>query len=236
MYWRVMVELSGVDGRVQAHEVHGGGCLPAACSAETLGLTQAQANQLLAELQRHLVQAQTEEYCRSRRRCPRCGAQRPLKDRRPRQLRSLFGVVAVHAPRFAPCRCRVGQRQILSPVGEIMPDRCTPDYERTLAEMGARLPYRRARTLLDDLFPLGTPPVVETIRQRTLRVGARLECHAAAPARFTPAAVTESITLSIDAGHIRAVPTYQVRTFEIIVAQASNDNGKHRVFASVPDE
>jgi hypothetical protein len=231
-----MVELSGADGSVQTLEVHVGGCLPHACSAATLGLTQAQAKQLLAELQRHLVQAQTEEYCRSRCSCPRCGVQRPLKDRRPRQLRSLFGVVTVRAPRFAPCRCSVTHRQTLSPVGEIMPDRCTPEYERTLAEMGARMPYRRARTLLDDLFPLGTPPMVETIRQRTLRVGARLECQTAAPARSTPAVAASSITLSIDAGHIRAVPTYQVRTFEIIVAQASNDNGKQLVFAGVPDE
>src|SRR5436309_3233794 len=91
MQWRVMVELSSADGSVQTCEVHVGGCLPAVCSAETLGLTQAQAKQLLAALQRHLVQAQTEEYCQSRRRRPRCGAQRPLKDRRPRQLRSLFG-------------------------------------------------------------------------------------------------------------------------------------------------
>jgi hypothetical protein len=236
MQWRMMVELSGTDGSVQTHEVHVGGCLPAACSAATLGLTQAQAKQLLSELQRHLVQAQTEEYCRSRRRCPRCGTHRPLKDRRPRQLRSLYGVVTVRAPRFAPCRCSVGHRQTLSPVGEIMPDRCTPEYERTLAEMGARLPYRRAQAVLDDLFPLGTPPVVETIRQRTLRVGARLECQAAAPSRSASAVAASSITLSIDTGHIRAVPTYQVRTFEIIVAQASNDNGKHMVFASVPDE
>ena len=119
MQWRMMVELSGTDGSVQTHEVHVGGCLPAACSAATLGLTQAQAKQLLSELQRHLVQAQTEEYCRSRRRCPRCGTHRPLKDRRPRQLRSLYGVVTVRAPRFAPCRCSVGHRQTLSPVGEI---------------------------------------------------------------------------------------------------------------------
>src|SRR5690242_2649735 len=141
MQWRMMVELSGTDGSVQTHEVHVGGCLPAACSAATLGLTQAQAKQLLSELQRHLVQAQTEEYCRSRRRCPRCGMHRPLKDRRPRQLRSLYGVVTVRAPRFAPCRCSVGHRQTLSPVGEIMPDRCTPEYERALAEMSAQLPY-----------------------------------------------------------------------------------------------
>src|SRR3954452_19197279 len=236
MEWGVVVELSGADGSVQTFEVHVGSCIPAACSAETLGLAQAQAKQLLAELQRHLVQAQTEEYCRSRRGCPRCGVQRPLKERRPRQLRSLFGVVTVHAPRFAPCRCSVTHRQTLSPAGEIMPDRCTSDYERTLAEMGARMPYRRAGALLDNLFPLGMPPVVETIRQRTLRVGARLECQAAASSRSTPAVAASSLTLSIDAGHVRAVPTHQVRTFEIIVAQASNDNGKHMVFASMPDE
>src|SRR4051794_3604818 len=236
MYWRVMMELRGADGSVQTHEVHVGSCIPAACSAETLGLTQAQAKQLLAELQRHLIQAQTEEYCRSRRRCPRCGAQRPLKDRRPRQLRSLFGVVVVHAPRFAPCRCSVGHCQTLSPVGEIMPDRCPLEYERTLAEMGAQLPYRRARALLDELFPLGTPPVVETLRQRSLRVGARLECQAAIPSRSTPAVAAGSMTLAVDTAHIRAVPTCQGRTFEIVVAQTSNDNGKHRVFASVPDE
>ncbi len=62
MNWRVMVELSGADGSMQTHEVPVGGGLAAACSAATLGLTQAQAKQLLAELQRYLVQAQTEEY------------------------------------------------------------------------------------------------------------------------------------------------------------------------------
>src|SRR5690348_17439406 len=51
-----------------------------------------------------------------------------------------------------------------------------------------------------------------------------LECQAAAPTRSTPAVAAKSITLSIDTGHIRTVPTYQVRTFEVIVAQASNDN------------
>jgi hypothetical protein len=46
-----MVELSGAGGSVQTLEMHVGGCLSAACSAETLGLTQVQAKQLLAELQ-----------------------------------------------------------------------------------------------------------------------------------------------------------------------------------------
>jgi hypothetical protein len=234
MRWRVMVELTGADGSVGVHEVYIGDCPAAVCSPETLGVNQAQAKDILAGVQLHLVQAQVEEYCESRRRCPRCRAQRPLKDRRPRRLRSLFGVIAVRAPRFAPCCCSETRHETLSPVGEIMPDRCTPEYERTLAGTGAMLPYRRARGVLDDSFPLGAAPVIETIRQRTLQVGARLECQALAPPRPAPPTAAKAITLSIDGGHVSSVRSYQARSFEVIVAQVSND--KQLVFASVPAE
>ena len=98
MKWRVMVELGGADGTVQLHEVSIGECTVAACSAETLGLSIAGGKTTLAGLQRQLVQAQTEEYCRCRRRCLHCGALRPLKDFRRRRLTSLFGDVEVRAP------------------------------------------------------------------------------------------------------------------------------------------
>ena len=107
MKWRVMVELTGVEGIVQLHEVSAGGSATAECSAETLGLTMAEGKMTLAGLQRHLVQAQAEEHCRSRRRCDYCGGPRPLKDFRRRRLTSLYGVVEVRAPRFDPCRCGV---------------------------------------------------------------------------------------------------------------------------------
>ena len=236
MQWQVVVELAGADGEVRRHEVYVGGNTAAVCSAETLGLRLAEAKQILAALQHHVVQAQAEEYCQARRRCPRCAAQTPLKDRRCRRLRSLFGVVEVHAPRFAPCPCSVSLRETLSPISEILPDRCTPYYERMLAKMGALLPYRRARTLLEELFPLGEPPMVETVRQRTLRVGARLERQAIVPRSRPPAAKANAITLSIDSGHVKSVRSYQVRSFEIFVAQASNDDGKPITFASVPAE
>jgi len=117
-----------------------------------------------------------------------------------------------------------------------MPDRCTPEYERTLAKMGSLLPYGRARALLDEFFPLGDAPEVETIRQRTLQVGARLEKEAVRPP--TPAAPNEarSITLAIDGGHVKAVHDYQGRSFEVFVAQISNDDGKQVVFSSMPAE
>jgi hypothetical protein len=188
-------------------------------------------------VQRHLVAAQVDEHCRSRRRCDRCGAQRPLKDLRPRCLTSLFGVVEVRAPRFGPCWCGVACRRSITPVAEIMPDRCTPEYERVVAALGAALPYRRALALLGEFFPLGDAPAVETTRQRTLQVGARLERATLAPPQ-PPAAPPEasSIALAIDGGHVRSVRRHQVRSFEVFVAQVSRTEGKSVVFSSVPAE
>ena len=180
-------------------------------------------HRVLAGLQRHLVQTQAEEHCQVRRRCPRCGEQRWLKDQRLRKLRSLFGTVEVCAPRFEPCRCSVTLCTTISPVTEIMPDRCTPEYERVLAKFGALAPYRRARTLLGTFFPVGDLPTIDTIQRRTLQVGAQLEREAiVTPTPLPPPTDAETIALSIDSGHVRAVRNYQVRTFEVFVAQAGH--------------
>ena len=158
MRWRMVLEVVGADGGRQVHEVGIGERPPAGDTAASLGLGLEEGKAILAAVQRHLVAAQVDEHCRSRRRCDRCGAPRPLKDLRPRRLTSLFGVVELRAPRFGPCRCGVACRRAITPVAEVMPDRCTPEYERAVAAMGAALPYRRALALLGEFFRWATPP------------------------------------------------------------------------------
>ena len=236
MKWRVMVELAGSDGTVVTHEISTGGSNTAECSAATVGLSLADGKRTLAGLEDHLVRAQAEEYCRQRRICSHCRSQRPLKDVRARRLSSLFGTVEVRAPRFLPCRCAVTRRHTLNPVAEIMPDRCTPEYECVIARMGSLLPYRRARTLLSEFLPLGDVPAVETTRRRTMRVGARLEQQAVVSQPSAPAPAAQAISLSIDGGHVRSVRSHQVRSFEVMLAQVSNGDGKQVVFSSMPAE
>jgi len=122
-------------------------------------------------------------------------------------------------------------------VAEIMPDRCTPEYERVVAGRGAALPYHRALALLAEVCPLGEAPAVETPRQRTLQVGARLERAALTPPQqLATASEVGSAALGIDAGHVRSVRSYQVRSFEVFVAQVSRAEDKAMVFGSVPAE
>jgi hypothetical protein len=238
MEWRVTIEVSGADGTKQAHEVARGGGTDPHSPLDPLGLTLNDGKILLAGVQRHLVQVRVAEYTALRRHCSHCRGLRPLKDTRTRRLSSLFGTVEVSAPRFKPCRCVVAARSTLCPASELMPDRCTPEYEQALAKMGAWLPYRCARRFLSEFFPLGDdPPRHETIRRRTMRVGTGLERESLLRAKTQRAVPpSETMTVSIDAGHVRTARGHQGRTFEVMVAQVSNDDGKPALFSGVPGE
>ena len=103
MRWQMALEVIGADGTRQVHAVGAGERSPAGHTAATLGFGLEEGKAILA------------------------GAQRPLKDLRPRRLTSLFGIVEVRAPRFGPCRCGIACRRSITPVAEIISDRCTPE-------------------------------------------------------------------------------------------------------------
>ena len=65
-----MMEVIGSDGTVSTHEI-GGGAAVDEYSPRSIGLTLAEGKLVLAGLQHNLVQAQSEDHCRRRRRCQR---------------------------------------------------------------------------------------------------------------------------------------------------------------------
>ena len=54
--------------------------------------------------------------------------------------------------------------------------------------------------------------------------------------RPVPLPPAETMTVSIDAGHVRAMRGHQGRTFEVMAAQISNDDGKPVLFSGVPGD
>jgi hypothetical protein len=151
MKWRVLLELADANGTAATHEIFAGRQLPEELSPETIGLTLAEGKSILAAMQTKLVQSQAHGYCHFRRKCFHRGRLRGLRDWRQRQLTTLFGIVESKALRFNSCRCGVASRRILSPLSEIMPDRCTPEYERVLVKMGSLAPYDRAAALMTEI-------------------------------------------------------------------------------------
>jgi hypothetical protein len=146
---------------------------------------------------------------------------------------TLFGAIDLQAPVFKPCRCGVACRRYLSPLSEIMPDRCTPEFERMMARMGSLVAYGRVPALVAEFLPLGRQVTPETARRRTLRVGARLERLSLTAERPPPQERAASMTLCVDGGHVKSVRSYHVRSFEILVAHAKNDKGRARLFSPV---
>src|SRR5215470_13207386 len=72
---------------------------------EQLGLTLAEANQLLTRLQQYVVAHQATAFVTTRSHCEACGARLQRKEETTRSLRTLFGTVRLPSPRFYHCRC-----------------------------------------------------------------------------------------------------------------------------------
>jgi hypothetical protein len=66
-------------------------------------------------------------------------------------------------------------------------------------------------------------------------VGAQLE-RESLNAKPPNAPAAKSIAVSVDGGHVKSIRSYQVRSFEILLADASNDRGQHQLFSSVAVE
>src|SRR3954447_9335363 len=73
---------------------------------EQLGLTLAEAKQLLTQLQQHLVAHQAVAFVKTRLQCKACGAPLRRKEQTTRVLRTLFGTVLLPSPRLYHCRCQ----------------------------------------------------------------------------------------------------------------------------------
>lgn len=103
MCWTIMLRCDDDAGRVRTTQV-----LTLERNVEPafseLGLRNREAKQLLLGLQRLLVGQQADAFGRHIRPCPKCGADRNVKDYRPRTLRSLFGNVMMRLPRFVSVR------------------------------------------------------------------------------------------------------------------------------------
>jgi len=51
-----------------------------------------------------------------------------------------------------------------------------------------------------------------------------------------PPPSAQSIAVSVDGGHVKSIRSYQMRSFEVMLACASNDRGEQQLFSSIPVE
>ena len=94
-------------------------------AAGEAGLTLAEGKNLVGELARLILQTQMEEFTTCARVRRDCLKLRRLCDQRTRRVQTLFGTIAVDAPRISACPCRGKlrtplRRPIAAPTTRIM--------------------------------------------------------------------------------------------------------------------
>ena len=71
-------------------------------------------------------------------------------------------------------------------LGEICPYRATPELMELTTRLGSMLPYRKAAELLAEFLPIEPNEGHQTVRKRTLTLGARLEDQSLRQVRESP--------------------------------------------------
>ena len=74
-------------------------------TTDTLGLSLAEGKAFLAAAQEYFVQAQCQGIADAHAHCQKCETRLISKGHHDRQIRTLFGRVTMHSPRFRQCRC-----------------------------------------------------------------------------------------------------------------------------------
>jgi len=117
---------------------------------EHLGLTLAEAKQLLSTLQRHLLQHQVDTFLDSRFTCPDCGALLKVKAHTSRSFRTLFGTCTLDSPRLEHCDCTRRKTVSFRPLSALLTESVAPELLYMEAKWSSLVSYGRSLEALKE--------------------------------------------------------------------------------------
>jgi hypothetical protein len=121
---------------------------------ETLGLTLAEAQDLLASLQYLVVSQQVSEYNEQQCFCPDCGTKRSRKDSKQITYRTAFGKFKLGSPRFYTCDCHPRPERSESPLARLLSERTSPELLYLQTKWASLMSYGMTTDLLKDVLPI----------------------------------------------------------------------------------
>src|SRR5499433_2679994 len=142
---------------------------------EHLGLTMAEAKQLLSTLQQHLLQHQVETFLDQCATCADCGALLKVKAHASRSFRTLFGTYKLSSPRLEHCDCTRHKTSSFRPLSALLTESVAPELLYIEAKWASLVSYGMSLDALKDFLPLEVTLDVKTVRYDTLKVAQRLE-------------------------------------------------------------
>jgi hypothetical protein len=210
---------------------------------ETLGITLAEAQDLLTNLQSLVVSQQVAEYHQQQRPCPDCGLERSKKDSKRIIYRTAFGKLKLDSPRFYTCDCHDRPQSSESPLAQLLSERTSPELLYLQTKWASLLSYGMTTDLLNDVLPIDI--CTSSVRHKVQQVAQRAEDEMlpeqamfidSCPAEWSqlPDPVGR-LTVGIDGGYIHARDgdDRKAGCFEAIVGKSIPDVGESKCFGFV---
>jgi hypothetical protein len=196
---------------------------------EHLGLTLAEAKQLLTTLQHHLVEQQTSAFVAARAQCASCGKALGIKGHHTRTFRTLFGTVTLTSPRLYHCRCQRQKTTTFRPLNLLLTEPTAPELLFMETKWASLVSYGLTAQALKDFLPVDATLNATTVQNHTLAVAQRCEDELGeeqwafvegCPAIWEALPIPDGpITVGIDGGYVRHWDEKK-QHFEVIVGKS----------------
>ena len=231
MKWTMKLVAEVVPGKPIEHEI---ATIERAdeISQASAGLTIAEGKTILENLQKEIVTAQVHQHGISVRPCPRCGSAFRTKGYYRATLRSVYGNVGMRIRGLRGCSCSGSQARSFSALFTNK-NPITPELRYLTAKMAALLPFGKVADFLGELLPLSAQATAGTVRNRTMKVGKRLQKSAEVLATGSSNRPCKELIVGLDGGYVRNRHQRPERNFEVIAGKALDGDGHATRFAFV---
>jgi hypothetical protein len=160
----------------QEETVHELTVLDKACQRiEHLGLTLADAKQLLTTLQHHLVEQQTSTLVAAHAQCVHYGKAVGVKGHHMRTFGTLFGTITLTSLRLYHCHCQPRKTTTLRPLNVLLTDAVAPKLLFIVTKWASLVSYGPTAQALKDFHPLDATLNETTVQNHLLAVAKRCE-------------------------------------------------------------
>jgi uncharacterized C2H2 Zn-finger protein len=231
MKWTMKLVAEVVPGKPIEHEI---AMIerPDEISPANVGLTIEEGKAILGSLQNEIVTAQVQQHGVNIRSCPRCGSAFRTKGYYRATLRSVYGKVGMRIRRLRGCSCSGSQARSFSTLFTNK-NPSTPELRYLTAKMAALLPFGKVADFLGELLPLSSQTTGSTVRNRTMKVGRRLQKSAEVLASSSSNEPAKELVVGLDGGYVRNRHQRPERNFEVVAGKVLNGEGNTTRFAFV---
>jgi hypothetical protein len=142
---------------------------------EYLGLTLAEAQQLLTTIQPRVLERHIRGFLEDRSHSKACGAALNVKGSQTRRFRTRFDTFRLPSPRLDLCRCQRRKTTTFRPLTVLLDESVAPDLLFIETKWASLVSYDLSVEALTDFLLLEVTLDIQTVRHDTLTVAPRGE-------------------------------------------------------------